>query len=70
MNKLLICKKTRKIAASALLKVLEEVLSSKKPISEFEFGKKWLKELRKNKDIFPNGWYDPPPSGMAIIFGK
>lgn len=69
MNKLLVCKKTRKYTADCLLKVLKEVLEKEEKISEAEFRDKWLKELRKSKDIFPDGWYVPPPHGMTVLFG-
>jgi len=70
MNKLEICKRTRKIASDSLRLILEKVLRSNKPISEASFGNLWLKELRKHKEIFPNGWYDPPPHGIIILFAS
>lgn len=69
MNPLLVCKKIRQYNASCLLKVLKEVLEKGKTVSESEFRDKWLKELRKNQEIFPEGWYTPPPHGMAVLFG-
>jgi hypothetical protein len=70
MNKLLICKKTREIAADTLKTSLEKLLSKNKPISEIGFASAWLLELRRHKEIFPDGWYIPPPSGIAVLFGR
>ncbi len=68
IDKLEICKQTRKIAADSLYKVLEELLASSKPISEVMLRDAWLAEMRKNKNIFPDGWYLPPPHGMIVLF--
>ncbi len=67
-NSLTICKSTRKIAAKSLYKTLKEVLKSKKPVSEYNFAKLWLKNLKSHKSIFPEGWYSPPPNGMGVLF--
>jgi hypothetical protein len=68
MDKLKICKQTRKIAADALYKTLQKVIKSKKPISEVAFRDAWLLEVRKNKNIFLDGWYTPPLHGMGVLF--
>lgn len=68
MDKLDICKNTKKIASDSLTSVLEEVLSKKRKISELEFRDLWLKKQQKYSDIFPNGWYDPPPYGIEVLF--
>lgn len=68
-DKLEICKQTRKIAADALYKVLKELLASNNPISEVTLRDAWLTEMHKNKNIFPEGWYMPPPYGMIVLFG-
>lgn len=69
-SKLKICKQTRKIASDTLLVTLKKLLSSSKPISEVLFRDTWLLELRKHKQIFPDGWYMPPPHGMGVLFGN
>src|SRR6266498_842465 len=69
LNKLEICKKTRKFAARSLYTVLKKLLESQKPISEVTLRDAWLAEMRKNKNIFSEGWYSPPPYGMAVIIG-
>lgn len=67
-DKLQICKDTRKIASESLANVLKDALLSKSKISEADFANKWLGQLRKNKEIFPEGWYIPPPHGMGVLF--
>jgi len=69
IDKLEICKQTRKFAAQSLYIVLKKLLKSQKPISEVILRDIWLSEMRKNKNIFPDGWYTPPPHGMIILFG-
>lgn len=66
-DKLKACKDTRKIAVEALANTLR-VLLKKDVVSEVEFRDCWLKELRKNSEIFPDGWYTPPPNGVITMF--
>jgi len=68
MNKLDICKQTRKVASESLYKTLEILLNSKKPISESILRDRWLLEMRKYKSISQDGWYIPPPHGMGVLF--
>lgn len=68
MDKLEICKQTRKIASDSLYEALKKLLKSKKPISEVMLRDAWLFEMRKNKNVFPDGWYDPPPHGIIVLF--
>lgn len=68
LDKLEICKKTRKIAAESLYNVFSDLLLQKKPISEVRLRDKWLSELRKHREIFPDGWYTPPPHGISVLF--
>lgn len=68
LDKLEICKLTRKIVAESLYKVLSNLLSQKKPISEVSLRDEWLMKLREHKEIFPDGWYMPPPHGIAVLF--
>jgi len=67
-NNLDVCKKTRKVAADSLYQTLQKVLNSNNPISELEFRDSWLISLRKHQEIFPDGWYLPPPHGMGVLF--
>ncbi|NTU73206.1 hypothetical protein HGB07_03485, partial [Candidatus Roizmanbacteria bacterium] len=61
-------KQLRIYVASTLAQVLTFYLRSSHPVSETQFRDGWLKELRKNKDIYTDGWYIPPPHGMILIF--
>lgn len=67
-KKLVICKRTRKFAADSLLITLKKLFTDNKPISETLLRDTWLAEFRKNPDIFPDGWYTPPPHGMIVLF--
>lgn len=67
-GKLTICKTTRQIAADTLFIALKKLLSSDKQISEVDLRDAWLFELRKHKEIFPEGWYIPPPHGIGVLF--
>ena len=69
LNKLDICRSTRKFASRAFLETLKTLLSKNHPFSEKDLSDKWLSELRKNPQIFPDGWYIPPPHGMTVLFG-
>ncbi|HWY79603.1 MAG TPA: AIR synthase related protein, partial [Candidatus Sulfotelmatobacter sp.] len=68
MDKLEICKHTRKIAAESLYKILKKLLAANKPISEVMLRDAWLTEMQKNIDIFHDGWYTPPPYGIIVLF--
>ncbi len=65
-----LCKSARKIAAKSLATILKKVLLSKQKVSEFQFRDLWFVELKKNSEIYPEGWYTPPPHGIGILFAK
>lgn len=67
--KLHCCKIARTIAATTLHRALSELLDSRKPISEVNLRDRWLKKMRNEGAIFPDGWYCPPPSGITVLFG-
>lgn len=69
-QKLAACSKTRKLAAQTLVSALTSLLSSNEPISEQQLINAWLANLRKNPEIYPDGWYMPPPHGMSALFGS
>ncbi|MFA6080436.1 MAG: M24 family metallopeptidase [Candidatus Gracilibacteria bacterium] len=68
-QKIEICKKTREYAQESLFKVLQEILKNNLLLSEAEIRDRWIFELRKNNDIFKEGWYSPPPYGIGILIG-
>jgi hypothetical protein len=70
MNKLDVCKATRKISSDTLYTALNQVLNANEAIAEVQFRDLWLKELRKYKEIFPDGWYTPPPHGIVVLFAS
>lgn len=67
-EKLEICKATRAYAACSLASSLRVLLAGNSPISETRLRDCWLAELRKNPDIYPEGWYTPPPHGIGVLF--
>ena len=68
-RKIIICKSTRSHALRCLKRVLEQALHSTKPVVEAEFRDQLLHELRTSAKIYPDGWYEPPPQGVAVLFG-
>lgn len=58
--------KARNIAYRGLLLTIQE---SKKQnnISEKVFQKRWIKKIQKTEAIIADGWYSPPPLGMAVL---
>lgn len=67
-KKLQLCKETREAAANSLYEALQDLLQTENPISEKQLRDAWLKRLQKNDQLFPQGWYDPPPGGIAVLF--
>lgn len=67
-NKLHICQETRRIAADALYEALTHLLKDK-TFSEEKLRDSWLECLRTSKEIFPDGWYIPPPHGIGVLIG-
>src|SRR4030042_4530690 len=63
-----VLKRTRRITEDAFEKSFEEALDSKERISEKEFAKRWLAEIGKSSEVFPQGWYQPPPAGIGVLF--
>ncbi|HWY79578.1 MAG TPA: hypothetical protein VNW29_04420 [Candidatus Sulfotelmatobacter sp.] len=68
--KLETCKVTKQIAGQSLAKGLHKLLATNEPISEVMLRDAWLTALRKNASLFPDGWYMPPPHGIAVVFGS
>jgi hypothetical protein len=59
-----ICKETRILAAQAMA----EVLAENKIISEANFCSKVAKKLSAGQNLWPEGWYSPPPLGVSALF--
>ena len=45
-------------------------IAQKESLSEKALADISLSYLRKNKDLFEDGWYAPPPHGIITVFGK
>lgn len=45
-------------------------LYGKENISEKDFKSEWQKNLTQETNIIADGWYNPPPKGMAVLFGN
>ena len=58
--------RTRKITEDILIKSL----SSIDGLTEIEIHKKLLEELEKHTELFPEGYYSPPPAGIAVILDQ
>jgi len=59
-------------ARNIAFKTLQATISENKnlnTVSEIDFQKKWLHRMRETKDIIADGWYCPPPMGMAVLTG-
>lgn len=56
----------RKVACLSLEKTLNE-LNCKKGITELMFRDKWMKNMSECDDVFVDGWYSPPPMGVAVL---
>lgn len=68
-EKLEACKEKRRFVSDCLYKVLKGAIEKNAPLSEAELKEEWLKEMRKNKTIFEDGWYMSPPHGVSVLFG-
>ena len=69
IDKLRIIAKTRAWAAQSFTNVLGNLVQSGNQISEVVLRNHWLKKIRENSNIYPNGWYLPPPHGIGVLFG-
>lgn len=45
-------------------------LYGRKNISEKMFKDEWQKNLKQETSLIADGWYNPPPKGMAVLFGN
>lgn len=60
---------TRAENFQALRETLQE-MRGRAGISEIAFRDAWLSKLRANPKLFADGWYAPPPHGMAVLFAS
>lgn len=59
----------RKCAFEAFVKTMQECYKQKN-ISEKLFSEIWLNNMSENKGIIAEGWYNPPPKGIAVLAGS
>lgn len=58
----------RQAAFRGFCETLSE-LRGKRGVSEIEFRDTWIGKVRSSPDLSLHGWYDPPPTGTAVLFG-
>ena len=54
---------TRKTTADIFVRSLVDIDN----LSEIEIKERILSEIKNHNEIFPTGWYDPPPSGVCVL---
>ena len=64
----LVFNKARSKAHEALKKTLNECCG-KEGVTEIAFKEQWLRNMESLGNIFADGWYCPPPLGIAVLFG-
>src|SRR4051812_18542827 len=57
---------TRKLGAT----IFVNALTNLDGLSELAIKEKLVSEIKKHNEIFPDGWYNPPPSGIAVILDQ
>jgi len=70
LKRLEACRKVRQFASQTCLYTFQKVLKLQTKVSEVKFRNIWLKEIYRSIDIIGDGWYDPPPNGIAVLFGN
>jgi hypothetical protein len=58
----------RQLAFETFSITLQELLG-RNGITEEYFRDAWARRLCESQQLTSNGWYDPPPGGMAVFFG-
>jgi hypothetical protein len=59
--------RARSLAASTLIEALDEAGSS---FTEKKLADCWMASIKKEPDLLPFGWYQPPPNGMSVLTAK
>lgn len=63
-NRLDSIEETRETAAQ----IVAELLSGIDRISEADFSERLKRKIAEHPELYPDGWYDPPPSGIAALW--
>ncbi len=59
----------KKYSLEAFRQTLNE-LKGREGITEISFRDNWLNKLKNISNITRNGWYSPPPEGIAVLFAS
>lgn len=51
-------------------KILSEALRDIDGLSETEIKDKIFKNISRRKQLFPQGWYSPPPDGIVVLLAE
>ena len=62
----LLFNKARQKAFLSLSQTLNEAIE-KEGVTEKGFADRWLENIYMKGDLYRNGWYDPPRSGIAVL---
>jgi len=58
--------KTREKASQIIIKCLTNI----EGLFELEIKNKILQEIEDHSELYPKGWYDPPPDGISILLDQ
>lgn len=59
----------RHLSSVAFNETLSDLLGHPR-VSEAHFRDSWLRRLHERCELTENGWYDPPPDGVAVLFAR
>ncbi len=65
-NRIDICDRLRSKTAD----IFAEILLENKILSEVSFRENIISKLSEDKNIYKEGWYNPPPFGVGVLFGS
>lgn len=66
-ERIIIVQRTRAIAAASLVDALS---SAHQDLSERGICDRWIQFMGRSSSVCPDGWYQPPPGGAAILIGR
>jgi hypothetical protein len=58
----------RQVAAKTFAETLKQ-LRKKDDATETDFATMWTRAMAEDDAVSVNGWYDPPPNGVAVLSG-
>ena len=66
-DRIAVIQRTRAAGAAAFVNALSH---SDNASSEQALSQHWLAEMRKDSNLLPDGWYQPPPGGVSVLIGR